>query len=230
MNDALSGRTPAPSDVEAVIVHYRTPDLLLDAARSFRQYEPLVPLRVVDNGSDDPNSVAALAALEREGVAVERLGANRFHGPAMDHALRTSTARAVFFLDSDTRTHRGGFLAPMQARLHADAVAVGEVAYADARGFACAATAPGAVPVPVSAYMLVDRARYAALPPFVHHGLPVLAAMAGAQAQGWTVEAFPVSDYVEHLGRGTAERFGYGLGWRSRLDYLLHRLERLRRR
>jgi hypothetical protein len=70
----------------------------------------------------------------------------------------------------------------------------------------------------------VDTALYRQLPPFIHHGLPVLGSCAEAESRGWRVEDFPVDQYIEHLGRGTAERFGYGLGIKSRLEYVLHRL------
>ena len=89
-----------------------------------------------------------------------------------------------------------------------------------------AATWPGEAQVKRNAgkYGAMMSWWYETLPPFVHHGLPVLANMRAAHARGLRVAPFPIADYVWHKGRGTAARFGYGLGWRSRLDYLLHRL------
>ena len=72
--------------------------------------------------------------------------------------------------------------------------------------------------------MLVKRTLYHRLPPFVHHGLPVLQNFRAAAEEGLRVCDFPVQDYVLHHGRGTVSRYGYGLGWRSRVSYLLHRL------
>ena len=47
--------------------------------------------------------------------------------------------------------------------------------------------------------MLLDRARYRALPPFVHHGLPVLVNMQAAAARGWTVLDFPAPQRSDRL-------------------------------
>lgn len=206
------------------IVHFQTPDLLHDAAHSFRDVYPHAELLLLDNGSADGSAeevrrlAAGLGGPTRAGL----LPANLYHGPAMDHVLRTAEAPAVFFLDSDTVTRRAGFLEAMQERLFAreDVLAVGQVVTVDRRGFA----APVGIPVPASAYMLIRTDLYRGLPPFRHHGLPVLETCTEAHRRGLRVEPFPIQEYVDHLGRGTAERFGYGLGIRSRLDYLLHRL------
>lgn len=220
-----------PLRVVCAIVHHRTPDLLDAAVRTFRAHEPSVPVVVLDNGSGEESAavLGALAALP--GVTVERLGENRHHGPALDHALRTQTgADAVLFLDSDTET-RAPFVAPMAAALAAAprAVAAGQVVHVDRRGFAGGRRAT--IPVPVSWHVLVARAPYLGLPPFAaplpplrHHGLPMLAPMREAQRRGLAVVPFPVEAAVWHKGRGTVARHGYGLGWRSRLDYVLHRL------
>ncbi|HYE58943.1 MAG TPA: glycosyltransferase [Rhodothermales bacterium] len=218
MSEPASGLT-----VAACIIHFNTPDLLRAAVTTFVAHEPGVPLRVIDNGSDAASDDVLASCAAMPGVTVERLGRNVYHGPAMDHALRTLDADLVLFLDSDTETRTGGFVADMAARFAQNGrlYALGQLVNVDRRGFA----GPRAtIPVPHSAHVMVRRAAYLTLPPFVHHGLPVLANMRAAQAAGWKVHAFPIERYVWHKGRGTAARFGYGLGWRSRLDYLLHRL------
>lgn len=212
-----------PAALAAAVVNYQTPDLLGDAVRSFKEHYPDVPLLIVDNGSED-GSPALVGRLARELPATEalRLEENIFHGPAMHRALTHLGAGHVYVFDSDTVTRRGGFLEEMQALLTASptAYAAGQIVRVNRRGF----RADDGVPVPASAYMLLDRARYLTLPPFIHHGLPVLENMTAAHARGLTLESFPVESYVDHLGRGTAARYGYGLGLRSRLDYLLNRL------
>ncbi|MCH8276573.1 MAG: hypothetical protein IIA50_03400 [Bacteroidetes bacterium] len=72
--------------------------------------------------------------------------------------------------------------------------------------------------------MLIRKEKYESLAPFEHHGLPVLKNCIDAARNGWRICSYPVEEYVEHFGRGTADRYGYGLGWRSRIDYLLNRL------
>lgn len=213
---------PLETRVAACVVHYRTPDLLDAAIRTFAHHYPRVRVLVIDNGSgaDVRPALDALAASVPT-VDLLVLEANEFHGPAMHRAMRALETPYVFFLDSDTETRRGGFLEALAEALDADpdAYAAGEVARVNERGFA-----GGTIPVPVSAHMLIRGAHYRVLPAFEHHGLPVLANMRAAQARGLKVVPVPVARAVWHKGRGTAERFGYGLGWRSRLDFLLNRL------
>ncbi len=204
------------------MVHYQTPDLLGPAVASFRSKYPERPLLVIDNGSTD-GSAQFVQGLSQGDAAlrVRLLGTNMHHGPAMDLALREAEQDLVFFLDSDTVTREGGFLDDMaDIASRPSVLAVGQVVTVDGRGFA----APDGIRVPASAYMMVNREVYGQLPPFIHHGLPVLGTCKAAADQGFTVESFPVEHYVDHLGRGTASRFGYGLGLRSRLSYLMHRL------
>ncbi|MFT4603694.1 MAG: GT2 family glycosyltransferase [Rhodothermales bacterium] len=210
------------ASVLTAIIHYQTPDLLQQAVESFRRHEASAPLLVLDNGSNDGSAQLVASLPDRfDGLSVKMMQENCFHGPAMDLVLKEAREDCVFFLDSDTITHKGGFLEPMAAQAAApDQWACGQVTRADSRGFA----SDVGTPVPVSAFMMINRALYCGLPPFIHHGLPVLQASQAARARGLTVADFPVEQYVEHLGRGTAERFGYGLGWRSRLNYLMHRL------
>ena len=222
-HQALPRVNSVPSLLTAII-HYQTPDLLRDAVWSFRAAYPDADLLLVDNGSRDGSNaeVHRIAAETGGPTRTQLLPVNEFHGPAMDRVLREASTDAVFFLDSDTVTRRGSFLEPMLDAVFAapDVLGAGKLVTVDQRGFA----APVGIPVPASAYMLIRRSLYLDLPPFVHHGLPVLAACAVAHHRGLRLAPFPVDTYVDHLGRGTAERFGYGLGVKSRLEYLLHRL------
>ncbi|SHK68803.1 glycosyltransferase family 2 protein [Rhodothermus profundi] len=211
--------------VTAVVINYQTPDLLEVAVRSFRRYYPMVPLLIVDNGSRD-HSRQVIEQLIAEGHAAVRalwLPENIYHGPAMHRAMEAITTPYVYFFDSDTETRRGGFLEPMIAALEADpqAYGAGRIVEVDRRrGFRKA----GGLPVLATPYLLLRRAFYFRLPPFIHHGLPTLQNFRAAEQAGYRLVSFPIETYVHHLGRGTAARYGYGLGWRSRLEYLLHRL------
>lgn len=208
--------------VHTVVVNYQTPALLDTAVRSFAAKYPDVPLLIVDNGSRDASrDVIGTLREDLGSVSSILLEENRYHGPAMDLALRHVDADFVFFLDSDTETRRGGFLEEMLAISEDPNVyGVGKVAEVNERGFA----ARRGIPVLVSAYMLIDRERYLNLPPFVHHGLPALENFRSAAEAGYRLKSYPVDEYIEHFGRGTAERYGYGLGWKGRLDYLLNKL------
>jgi glycosyltransferase involved in cell wall biosynthesis len=211
--------------VTAVVINYQTPDLLETAVRSFIDAYPGVPLVIIDNGSAD-DSRARIEALRHEApgpIEAWFLEENVYHGPAMHRAMERVRTPYVYFFDSDTETKRAGFLEPMREVLAAKDhhYATGHVVTVNRRGFA---DPKGKIPVPASAYMMLKRAVYHRLPPFIHHGLPVLENCAAAVQQGYTILEFPIEDYVTHFGRGTAERYGYGLGLRSRLDYLLNKL------
>lgn len=208
--------------VSIVVVNFQTPDMLETAVRSFSRFYPEIPLLIVDNGSQDASrDVIGRLCGDLGPVAAVLLDENRYHGPAMDLALRRLESDYVFFLDSDTETRRRGFLEEMVAACEPDDVyGAGKVVHVNRRGFA----EPSGIPVLVSAYMLVDRTIYLELPPFVHHGLPALQNFRAAREAGYRLVDYPIDEYVDHFGRGTAERFGYGLGLRGRIDYLLNKL------
>ncbi len=214
---------PVSDQVTAAVINYRTPDLVDTAVRSFHLHYPGVRVLVIDNGSNDA-SARVIDRLEKDlGSCVTSLflEENTYHGPAMHRAMLSAETPFVFFLDSDTETRRGGFLEDMTTACSPPNVyGAGKIVHVNRRGF----SADSGIPVLVSAFMLLKREVYHALPPFVHHGLPALDNFKGAQRQQYELRSFPVDDYVEHFGRGTAERYGYGLGWKSRIDYLLNRL------
>lgn len=212
------------SRVAAAVVNFQTPDLLETAVRSFRHVYPGVPLLIVDNGSKDgsPDLVRRLVGELGPGTEALLLEENVYHGPAMHRALERLTHPYVYFFDSDTETRRGAFLEPMAALLDAEEAVygAGQVVHVNRRGF----VAHRGIPVLTSWHMMLKREVYHTLPPFVHHGLPALFNFRAAAERGLLVRSFPVDEYVHHLGRGTVTRFGYQLGLRSKVDYLLNRL------
>src|SRR5690606_23128588 len=72
-------------------------------------------------------------------------------------------------------------------------------------------------------YALFRRSLYLTLPPFEHHGVPNLRNGIAATRMGYSFHDFPVGEYVNHLGRGTAELYGYGLGVRGLAGRILDR-------
>jgi len=213
-----------PDDVSVVIVNYRTPDLLEKAAMSFRRFYPAVELLMVDNGSGDesPSVMNRVTAVNPSKTKSILLDHNYFHGPAMDTAMHSVTKDAVMFLDTDTETYRGGFIEAMLGELENDPVyGVGKVDRVNRRGFA---TETGEVTILISAYMMLKRSLYLELPPFVHHGMPTMENFSAAVQKGYVFRGFDIDSYVHHRGRGTASRFGYGLGLRGKLDYLLNKV------
>ena len=210
--------------ITAAVINFQTPDLLDTAVRSFIRVYPDILVLIIDNGSDD-ESVDLIRQLESEfssRVTTIYNGKNIFHGPAMDMAVKKVESEFVYLFDSDTVTVRSNFLEMMLEILTRDtrSFACGKRVTVNKRGF----LSTGGIPVPVSAYMLIRRAMYLQLSPFEHHGLPVLKCCTEAARKGWRVSPFAVDEYVEHKGRGTVQNFGYGLGWKSRLNYLLNKV------
>jgi len=92
--------------------------LVVDAVQSVQEQEP-VELVVVDDASTDPQTLDALAELEREGTRVVRLTENVGAPAARTVALRETKAPYVFPLDADDELLSGS-LAAMADRLDAD--------------------------------------------------------------------------------------------------------------
>ncbi len=220
-------------DCTVLVTHYQTPDLLEVAVSSFRAAYPEISVIITDNGSrKDSGTEELLLKLQRSAphrITVHRMEQNIFHGPAMDLAIRELVdTRFAFTLDSDTETLRGGFLEPMIASLEANqhAYACGRVLEVDQYGYRVPAGSPGGTPLCWVPYALFDLQHYHSLPPFEHHGVPNLANAVAARERGLSAINYPIADYIHHLGRGTAGRFGYGLGtptWRN----IRYRIERL---
>ena len=211
----------------AVIINFQTPALTMKAMRSFRRWYPEVPLLLVDNGSRD-ESRAVLEDYARLDMQYTRIivhPENLHHGPAMDQALRSLETTWVLFLDSDCEVKKGGFLEEMVSCLEHDPAGyiVGKMTYMDKRGFDIPKE-KGGTPYVRPICMVVRRMFYLKLPPFRKHGTPCLDNMIAAQERGWGLVGYPIEEYVDHLGRGTASLYGYGLGWRGKLNYLLHRI------
>ncbi len=181
----------------------------------------------MDNGSTD-ESPAVLEHLKvsspHTSLVLHR--SNLHHGPAMhDAAMRLETP-LVLFVDSDCEVLRGGFVEEMSALLESDSgsYAVGKRVYMNRRGFDVPDPAPGTTPYIRPICLMLKRDVYVTLPPFERHGAPCLRNMTEAVRQGFSLEDFPIENFVRHEGRGTAGRFGYNLGFWGKLNHLLNKL------
>lgn len=215
------------NQLTVVSVNYRTPDLIARAVQSFREHYPHLPLLLVDNGSGDDSvdRLMALQAAHPDHTDLVLNTENRHHGPAMDQAVRTVDTPLVLFLDSDIVVRRGGFVEGMMRAL-ADvprSYATGKRIWMNRRGFDVDESA-GGTPYIRPICMMLRRPLYLTLPAFRRHGAPCLDNMRAAYQQGLQLIHFPVEDYIEHDGRGTAGRHGYRLGLRGRVNHLLNSL------
>jgi glycosyltransferase involved in cell wall biosynthesis len=210
--------------VSTVIVHYQTPDLLQAAVKSFRHLYADNTLLIVDNGSDENSRqvIAGLMTLSPSGTRKLMIPQNIFHGPAMDRAMHEITDDLVFFLDSDTETLKGGFLEEMAALFVAnpELYAAGALVTVNKRGF----YRKDGLPIVQTPAMIIRRSMYLQLPPFEHRGMPTMKNFIAAHKRGFGFRDFPVKSFIRHDGRGTAERFGYGLGLSGKIEFVIERL------
>lgn len=210
--------------VTVIIVNFRTRELIERAAVSLLNAYPKLPIVLVDNGSEDASTdFMDHLSHTHEFVTAILHESNLYHGPAMHHAMGYVKTPYAMTMDSDCEVRRTGFLEPMLAAFSNDPTlyAVGRLSPRNRFGYH---TRPRRAYVryidPLA--MLIDRAKYEILPPFIHHGAPCIHNMKGVEKHGFTVQHFPVEDYIYHAGRGTCGKHGYGLGIRARFEYILN--------
>ncbi|MCX7727318.1 MAG: glycosyltransferase family 2 protein [Chitinispirillaceae bacterium] len=210
-------------NVLTVIINYQTPDLIELSAGSFRNFYPSAKLMIIDNGSKD-NSLEVINKIKNSNpffTTTILLDKNIFHGPAMHLALTKAKESFVFFLDSDTEIHKGGFLELMLKEFDCqETYGIGKIQTLNRRGF----PSSKGIDVPMTAFMMIKREIYFRFPPFEHHGAPILKNFTAAQKEGFKFKHFPIEEFIEHKHRGTASRFGYGLGLKAKFDYVLNKL------
>lgn len=213
-------------NITTVIVNFQTPDLLKVAVSSFKKFYPDVEVVLMDNGSkDNGKSKELINELQAEYINTKAvfLEKNIFHGPAMDKAIREYVSTDfTFFLDSDTETKKSGFLEKMEETLSnsKNIYGVGEITRSNKRGY----KDQDGEEILLTPYMMVNNEIYNSLKPFIHHGQPTLHNFIDARKKGFRLENFEVSNYIDHLWRGTASKFGYGLGIRGKIDFILNKL------
>lgn len=211
-------------ELSTVIINYQTPDLLETAVRSFKKYYPQQLLYIIDNGSkDDSKDIINDLVGEYEQIESVYLAENIYHGPAMDYAIQQLIkTKFVFFLDSDTETKKDGFIEKMVAILKEDeqVYGVGQIQKVNKRGY----KSEVGYDIILTPYMMLKTNTYKSLTPFIHHGQPTLMNFKRAIEEGFKLVDFPITNYIDHKWRGTSDRFGYGLGLKGKIDYVLNKL------
>jgi len=213
-------------EITTVIINYQTPALLQVAVSSFKGFYPDTKLILIDNGSKDEEKskkVIEELGVKYSAIEVIYLEKNIYHGPAMDLAIRKYIKTDyTFFLDSDTESIKPDFLERMlEMSLLSDKIyGVGELAKVNNRGY----KSEEGNDILLTPYMLIKNEIYTDLKPFVHHGQPTLFNFIDAKEKGYLLKKFEVSTYIDHLWRGTASKFGYGLGLKGKIGYVLNRL------
>lgn len=193
--------------VTAVIVHYRTPQLLRRCHRSIRILYPDLPVIIVDGGSAETESIRTLQAIaENPHTEVILKPRNIGHGPGLHFGIKAARTPQILTLDSDCICQEGGFIEAMQGAILPEKIyATGSVVRVNREGVKVE-TGGLLYCRPVTA--LWDRHVYLRYPPFELHGAPCLRNEIHALRDGYTVVDFPVDSYVLHLKRGTRSRHG----------------------
>jgi glycosyltransferase involved in cell wall biosynthesis len=202
-------------------------DLIRECAESFLIHYPQGKLLFIDNGSQDASTDYIIHVSARHKNANALLNDhNLFHGPAMDQGIRFYKTPFVFLLDSDCRIFQSRFLEEMRHQLQVyDAHATGRLQYKNKLGYDLQQLSSSAIRYIDPHAMLLRRSSYRSCPPLIHHGAPCLDNMKTATKQECELIPFPVGRHIcQHLGRGTCASYGYGLGWRSRVEYWLQQV------
>jgi glycosyltransferase involved in cell wall biosynthesis len=226
---------PSIADITVVVVNFRTLEHLRRCRASLRTAYPAIALLLVDNGSADAStSFVREAAADDTHTRAILNPENRFHGPALEQAIRAATTRYVFLLDSDCELLHDGFLEPMLDAFVRDArlYAIGKQGWTNRYGYAPVSAGQARAPYIHPFAALLDRDKHLALGVgFVHHGAPGYRTMWAAQRAGLRCAHIPVEDHVLHHGRVTANAHGYGYDRRlvaqlraNRLDHGLRRI------
>lgn len=103
--------------MSAVIVHFRTPEETVRAARAVAENAPEAEILVVDNASED--AIETRLSTGVPSARVLRESVNRGFGAACNRAARESSRPYVLFLNSDAYVHPGA-VSGLAAALDAD--------------------------------------------------------------------------------------------------------------
>jgi glycosyltransferase involved in cell wall biosynthesis len=213
--------------ITAVIINYQTPDLTKTALTSFRKFYPQIPILLIDNGSKD-NTQEVLKRIIDINPDLIKLMANEknlHHGPAMHQAIGLLQDEFILFLDSDCEVLKSGFVEKMRGTLESDShnYVVGKLIHMNKRGFDVAPDERSIKYIrPIC--MMIRRSLYKDLEPFQYHGAPCLKNMIAANERGYHLTDFNIEEYIHHKGRGTASRFGYNLGLRGKINFILNKV------
>ena len=215
-------------DVTAIVVNFRTLAETRTCLTTLRVAYPTLKTLVIDNGSrDESTDLLNELHAQDEFLRVVFNEANVFHGPALDQGMREADTALAFLLDSDCEILHGGFLEPLVDEFARDPLlyAIGKRGYANRYGYGPISHRERWTYYVHPFAALVDRRKYFALPPFVHHGAPLYRNMWGATKAGYHLRHVTIEDHVKHHRRTTATVHGYGYDRRLRLQARVNALD-----
>lgn len=200
--------------VTAIVVNYKTRELIETCVRSFVKYYPGVLLLLIDNHSQDASAkFCKQFASDHNAVRFFSMPKNVGHGPAMDFGVRLVKTRYFFTLDSDSEMLKRSLLEHMLKRFNKNdnLYAVGWLRYVNEDGVAARGNfnKHKFLPYIHPHAAMFDRWKYVKLPPFAYHGAPCYFNMVGARKAGYAVVDFAnLKQYVKHEIAGTRRMWG----------------------
>lgn len=209
--------------VTAVIINYKTQDLIRISCSSFLQNYPQVRLLLIYNGYQDEYT----EVIRRFTTLYPYLNClinprYRYRGPAMDQAKHYCRSPFILFMDSDCEHLRPGFLDALMAYINKPGVyAVGKLKCKYCDGLSCSCWMGDEVKYFDPFAMLLDRAKYQSLPKFIHYSSLAIRNLRAAKRNSFELVDIPAGTFIYHTHRGICSRFGYGLGLSTWLAALI---------
>lgn len=189
--------------VTGIIVSYNQPKLLTNCMRSIRKHYPNMKIIIIDGSDVGHPCFATAMSFESKHTRVVSMHRNIGHGKGMRLGITLCETRYFALIDSDTIMHKAP-LEQMLQQMTTHSYGIGEICAVDHRGMN---TSPDNEHVQYlhPHFALINKFEYLRYHGIIHHGAPMIKAMINLRDLGCdnTLESFPVSDYVEHLGRGT---------------------------
>ena len=203
------------SNVDCIIVNYKTYDLTKEAVESFAAHYPVVSLILIDNGSQDDSTLFLRSFAQDHHTTLIVNDSNIGHGPAMHQGILLSDKDFIFTLDSDCIVIEGGFIELMLEVFDSDPFlyATGKLLWTNVNGVSYPNQSSPQVRKVGIPYIhpfasMIRRSKYFQLPPFRHSGAPAIINMRVAFERRVHVQDFPIYDYIQHRGSGTRRKFG----------------------
>ena len=195
-------------DITAIMVVYKTPDLVKVAYESFRKFYPTVPLIIVDNSEGDDCTYYVTSLKRRdEFLTIAAPEKNIGHGKGLHVGILMARTKLCYVFDSDTEMYEGGMLEGMLELMDSKTYGIGLLIRTDNRGN----LAKEGIAYLTIARALINKDVYLCYSPLIEHGAPLLLAMIEIDGTEIQLKKFPVGQYVNHFERGTRDRFGIPL-------------------
>lgn len=201
--------------ITAVIVSFNRVELLQRAYESIRKFSDM-PVIIVE-GSDPTNECYAYAqSIAAYNTEIIIAGKNIGHGKGMHVGIGKAMTKYVLLMDSDAQIINGDVIQDMMSLLGPNDFGIGQVVPVNPDGTNVGEDYPDFIPYLHPHFAIIDRGIYMMIPNFVHHGAPCIHTMEYLNNfKKFGLVDFPVSQYVNHEGRGTRSLNpeGFLKGW-----------------